>query len=142
MTEKQASRTEDRLISLFFNVGRTIRQNTPKHDPFSLLKLETLRYVSEVNEPQMKDIATHLAITAPSATSLVNSLVRAGALKRIVDPKDRRSVHLALTGKAEALVKHGHRQLAENLGGCLEVLTIKEKENLIKIMEKILKPKI
>lgn len=139
MPKNKLQNNDERLISLFFNMGRNMRHHSPKHDPMSLLKFETLRYVAEAKRIQMKEIANLLSITAPSATSLINGLVKTGALKRVHNDNDRRSVYLEITAEGKKFVEQGRKQLFTSVACCLNSLTSKEKESLITILEKILK---
>jgi DNA-binding MarR family transcriptional regulator len=50
-------------------------------------------------------LAERLLIAPQTATELVNRLAEAGLVDRMTDPNDRRRHGLALTGKAEALLK-------------------------------------
>jgi len=138
----QKSREEkiDRAISLIFSVSRMIKEKycSDRQKSISGVKLETLRYIKE-NKPLMKDIAEYLSITPPSATSLINHLVEAKLVERIRDKKDRRIVRMNITGFGEKKFTEGMTMVADRMKKVLSSLNDKEKENLIKILEKISK---
>jgi len=130
------------LISLMFNTGRLIyRQSQEKDRPdlFSFLQLEVLNYVIENKKPLMKDVANFLCITPSSATSLINRLVKAGMLKRHFDKNDRRVIRLSVTAQGCKTFKQEFRKSSLRLRRILMKLNNKERENLIRIFQKLQK---
>lgn len=96
-----ASDAISRAATHFFIVRGLVRSRLAqgrKLDPYAWLHIEALVYIRDHQTPSMHDLAEHLAITAPSATSLVNALERKGLVKRAADAGDKRSVRLSLTG--------------------------------------------
>ena len=135
--------TINQTITLIFKTSRLIRERLRKEkkhpDLFSVLRLETLRYVEEKKSPLMKEVADYFCITPPSATSLINSLIKSGALKRIRDKNDRRVVRLFITSKGRKKLKKGFDEIHNNMKKILAQLKISEQKNLIKILEKLSK---
>lgn len=131
------------IISLIFKNSRLIREHLRKEkkhpDPFSILRLEVLRYVSERKNPLMKEIADYFCITPPSATSLVDSLVKSGTLQRIEDKNDRRIIRLSITQKGKQEIKKRFREINNNMKNVLARLNLREQKELIKILEKLSK---
>jgi len=130
----------DQLISLIFTTGRVIKENDKdgeKPDPFSFLRLETLHYIEENKNPTMRDVAEHLCITSPSATSLVDGLVESGQLERLPDTHDRRLVRLLITKKGKENAKIGFKKIRDKIKGVLTKLSSKERDDLVKILKKI-----
>jgi DNA-binding MarR family transcriptional regulator len=84
---------------LFFETRQIIRQNlcTDKPDPNAWLRFETLRFIGGATEPTMQDIAKHLRIAAPSATSLIAHLSREHWITRRKSATDKRIVRIVLT---------------------------------------------
>ncbi len=107
MTRYRHTPTEiERAISRFFVVKGIVRTRLAQGrrlDPVSWLKVETLKFVADHAGATSHDIAKHLSITAPSASSLVNGLVGAGLASRRKDANDKRIAILSLTatGKRE-----------------------------------------
>jgi MarR family 2-MHQ and catechol resistance regulon transcriptional repressor len=127
------------LIKLMFATGRIIRKRTEKKErpnPFSILQLETLAYIKE-EKPVMKEVADFLCITPPSATSLINKLVKAGMLERFFNKDDRRIVHLAITAKGEKMLRQEFNKVARHIRKILIKLNNQERKNLIRILEKL-----
>jgi DNA-binding MarR family transcriptional regulator len=103
----------DEIMSLFFSGFRNLKKklniNNPLfHLPFA--QMETLHFVAEKKLATMKEIADFLAITPPSATVLMNNLVKLGYIQRASDKHDRRTVHLSLTKTGAGFLQKGVKQ--------------------------------
>ena len=85
----------------------------------------------------MKEVAGFLNITPPSATSLINIMVKNGVLARREGVGDRRIVWLKITPKGEKILKRGYAQIAGKIKETLSCLSEKEQKALIHILEKI-----
>jgi DNA-binding MarR family transcriptional regulator len=88
----------------------------------TMAQLKTLVVLSEANAPTIGAIAETLGITLPTASHLVERLVRAGLAQRADDPADRRRALTQLTPAGEELLRglrHGEqawlRQLLDQL---------------------------
>ena len=131
------------LLSLLFVVGQSMREGMRKKlakgKASSFLQFETLRYIKEHERPLMRDVAGYFRITPPAATLLVDALVREKLLKRVLDAKDRRAVHLALTDAGHRYLARGVSEHIKRLKTIFAVLTADERAQLIAILRKILK---
>ena len=130
------------LLSLMFVIGRRMRDEmkaTDAKNGFSWLHFETLRYVREAGKPLMRDVAANFSITPPAATLLIDGLVTDKMLRRIVDPRDRRVVRVALTPKGRQVIERGIEQRAKKIKELFSVLNAKEHIELIRILKKIAK---
>ena len=128
------------LISLFFSTSQIIRGRLHRYgkiDPFSHLQLETLQFIEKRKSCNMKEVAEYLHISAPSATSLVNNLVKFGWLKRVHDKQDRRVVNLVITDKGKKMVSDGSAHTNECMREILSALNNKEISDFAKILYKL-----
>ena len=141
MPRKQT--TMEELVSLMFIMGRFMRDKMHKRMSGgrcnSLLEFETLRYVEESGKPHMRDIAKNFHVTPPAATLMIDSLVEARFLKRILDPKDRRSVRVSLTSRGSKSLENGMTDKARELKKIFGVLTPAERVQFVAILKKIIK---
>ena len=137
------NKTINHIISLIFKTSRLIREELRKEkkhpDLFSVLRLEALRYIAKKKSPLMKEVADYFCITPPSATSLINSLVKSGTLKRVYDKNDRRIVRLFITSKGRKKLKRDFDEINNNMKKILTQLNMNEQKNLISILEKLSK---
>ncbi len=133
--------TTEKIMSLIFSIGRVVRKQTleegKKRNSLSVLQIETLRLIRHNREIFMKDLAGCLFITPPSATSLVDDLVKKKLVARTADKEDRRiiKVHVAVRGK-RALSNYSKRKL-EKIRKKIDLLSANEKRSLLKILEKL-----
>jgi len=84
---------------------------------------------------RMSDIAVHLGVSLPSATSMIDRLVSKGFVERAQDPADRRVVTCRLTAlgidEVERLRSFGRVKIQEIAG----TLTVAELETVVRGME-------
>jgi DNA-binding MarR family transcriptional regulator len=136
------NKTIEQIISLFFTTSRLIyKQSKGKGCPdfFSFLQLETLGYVKDNKKPLMKEVAGFLSITPPSATPLINRLVKLGMLERCFDKNDRRAIRLSITPKGQKMLKKEIEKISIQMQKTLVMLNYKEQKNLVEILQKIQK---
>ena len=119
-------------------VGRIIRGRMEKALPLPFGQCETLRFVGEAKEPSMQELARHFKIAAPSATSLVNELVRGGYVARSGNTRDRREVRLSLTRKGKQTLVSVVERRKKVLGTLLVSLAVRDHRDLNRILNKIL----
>jgi DNA-binding MarR family transcriptional regulator len=70
------------------------RQSAPL---LSVPQARTLAFVDRTPGSSLSDLAGHLNVTHPTASLIVNRLVRQGLLRRAEDPSERRRCALTLT---------------------------------------------
>ncbi len=105
----------------------------------SLSHLEVMHYISEHGSSGMKDIAKHLGITPPSVTTIIDSMVANGLVKRDASAGDRRSVKVVLTGKATKLHGTLRKKKTHMLTLLLKKLSDEQKEQLSDIISTLVK---
>jgi len=127
------------IISLIFMMRQLSHENiSKKNENFSFLQFITLRFIKD-KKPLMKEVADFLAITPPSATSLVKTLSEAGLVSRLAEKDDRRIVRIVITKKGEDILNKWQKKVADNMRQRLEQLSQKEQDDLMKILTKLSK---
>jgi DNA-binding MarR family transcriptional regulator len=104
-----------------------------------LAQMETLRLIAQKEKVLMKEVASFLAITPPSATALINNLVGAGYVQRYLDKNDRRIVHLSLTGKGWLVLQKGVKERCKDLKKLIGNLSGTEQLQLLNILKKMVR---
>lgn len=140
MPTRRISSDLDRLVTLLFSMSRQMRERLHYHespDGLSMVQLGTLHMISEMSAPTMGKMAECLFITRPSATSLINSLVRSGYLKRVYDSRDGRSVRLVLTSKGKRVERKALNAMRRRLRDTLGVLSPNDIKHLYAILIKL-----
>lgn len=136
------NKSVDELIDLIFYTTKLIKEkvkNQAQKHQLPFMHIGILKFIAEKGEPTMKELAEQLCITAPSATSVVEGLIKSGYIERVLDKKDRRIVRITLTqsGKKELelILKSVKRKMSE----MLDVLSEKEKTSLHGIFKNLSK---
>lgn len=130
------------LVSHIFIMGRLMRDKMHKHagaGQCTLLEFETLKYVKDAGKPHMRDVAKNFHVTPPAATLMIDGLVKAKLLARVLDPKDRRSVRVSITIKGKQLIERGISKKVKEMKKTFGVLTPTERAQFITIIKKIIK---
>ena len=140
MPQKQASIEE--LVSHMFIMGRLMRDKmhrTTGVGQCTLLEFETLKYVKDIGRPHMREVAKNFHVTPPAATLMIDGLVEAKLLARVLDPKDRRSVRVAITPKGKAASGAGDHKQVREMKKIFGVLTPAERTHFVAVLKKIIK---
>ena len=97
-----------RFVELMPAVMRGVMR-TQKDDLFrgkvSLPQFIVLDLIFRYGSLKMSVLAIHIGVSLPAMSGLVDRLHKIGLVKRLFDKKDRRIIRIALTPKAENLVK-------------------------------------
>ncbi len=87
--------------------------------------------------PCMSDIGQVLSLDLSTLTRITDRLVEKGLILRKPDLQDRRVVRVCLTQKGKEVVKTLEKERTQILENSLKNLTVEERSNLIKLMEKL-----
>jgi len=96
------SSLSDLLLVFRRNILESIKKEGFKHD-LTFSQVEVLGFIGPNGKETMKNIASYLKITPPSATEIVAEMEKRKLVKRINDKKDRRIVFIVLTSMAKKL---------------------------------------
>jgi len=86
---------------------------------------------------KLKTLAKERRISPPTATGLIDRLVKAGYIKRGADPEDRRVVMVSLTKKGERNVHGFLDTVRKRWKNILIHLTPREQQQYLNIIKKI-----
>lgn len=128
------------LVSLIFTTQRLIWEQFKKRDKMDLashIQLAALYYIAEEKKPTMKKVADFLCVTPPSATSIINKLVKNKNIKRINDPEDRRVVRLSITQAGGSVLKTGLDLITRQMQNVLMKLGKEDRDDLARIFKKL-----
>ena len=134
----KATSREDTL-SLFLQMGRGFKARMERAMPLPFAQCEMLAFIAEHPSPTMRDLSQHFKITAPSATSMVEGLVRGKCVRRVRDAHDRRSVRLSLTPAGARAASAIGKSRKKVLGGIIRGLAPGDRRDLHRILERIVK---
>ncbi|WP_164522133.1 MarR family transcriptional regulator [Halocella sp. SP3-1] len=86
----------------------------------------------------MSELADVFSIPATTMTSIVDRLVNKEYLTRFRSKKDRRIVKVSLSPKGREIYEQQYNLLLESKMTVLKILSKKEQQDLISLMEKVL----
>jgi len=134
--------TMEDLVSHMFIMGRLMRDKMHKKvgsRRHTLLEFETLKYVRDMVQPHMRDVAKNFHMTPPAATLLIDTLVKARLLARVLDPNDRRSVRVTITVQGKKMLDRGIAKKVNEVKKIFSILTPGERTHFVAALKKIIK---
>ena len=106
-------------------VMRFIRAEMRRHRGarMSVPQFRTLALLGRMPGSSLSDVAEHLGVSRPTASVLVDRLVRQGLVDRTQHPHERRRVALSLTREGEALLERARAHTRARIAGTLAALS-------------------
>lgn len=92
----------------------------------SVPQLRVLAYLGRNPGACLADVAAHLGVTNPTASAMVDRLVRRGLVERAQHPDERRRVVLRLTADGVALLERARGLTRDQLAQALATLSQRE----------------
>ena len=135
-------KTADEIVPLLLEVRRLLWERHSKQrcgpDPMQWSRMLALKLIAEKGNPTMQEIAHHLRITAPSATSIITHLEKDGWIERQRESPDKRIVRVKVSAKgSQELAKHKERMM-RLLRGLFETLPEKDARDFVRILKRLL----
>ena len=128
------------LIDLFFRTNRSLHKHMHRAQiisHFSFLQFFAMKIVEEEGPISMKNLARMLSITPASTTSLVDGLVKMGALERSAHGSDRRVILLRTTAEGRKRLSDTDSRAKKELKKIFLELSGTDRDRLAEIMEKL-----
>jgi DNA-binding MarR family transcriptional regulator len=101
----------------------------------TMAQMRVLMLLSAIGEARMSDLAHELGIAPSTLSSLVDRLVEGGLAARRDDPRDRRSVLVALAPAGSKVLDHFNELGTDALRALLEQLDAKDIVTVNKAIE-------
>jgi DNA-binding MarR family transcriptional regulator len=89
-------------------------------------QLRALLFIRRRPGGGLSPLAEHLGMALPSASALVERLVRADLVERVADPDERRRIQLRLTARGEEHLSRAHLLVRSRLSADLAALPATE----------------
>lgn len=129
------------LVEKMFTFSRLMKGYMQYNTGFmhlTLLQLQTLLFLHDNPQVQMRDIATHFSIEMPTATTLITKLVKEELVARRQDEEDRRLVRIVLTEKGKKLLEDAMRERNQKITLLLSSLSQSEQNHLLEIISHLI----
>ena len=129
--EQREQEMVNRILKLSGDIFNTMSPDIPAEWlslDLTLAQLRVLLVLRAQGSSRMSDIAAVLGITLPTATGIVDNLVRRELIAREADPQDRRLVICRLSPQGQGLVNRLWTSGQFQIGRLLEGLTLPQLE--------------
>lgn len=98
-------------------------------------QFRTLAFVNRNLGSPLCKVADHMGLTSPSASTLVDGLIKRGMMTREDQPDNRRRVRLVVTSRGRAILEASRRGTMEYLAKKLSSVSADNREVIFKAME-------
>jgi MarR family transcriptional regulator, organic hydroperoxide resistance regulator len=140
-TKKSSIPPEEEILVLLHQINRTVCKSgnclIPSHD-LSFGKYQAIQAISD-GADTITSIASGLKIALPTATILMNKLVKDNLVKRTSNLKDRRVTKLSLTSKGKTALTHATKSKTNHVKAFMTNLSKTDKNTLLQILRKAAK---
>lgn len=85
----------------------------------TITQMHYLEMISDLENPNLTELAMAMALTKPTITVLVDKLIEKEFVYKVQSDADRRSTHLHLTAKGKLINQmheYAHKRMAEEVG--------------------------
>lgn len=128
------------IVRELFALVQLLREQVKakQHSPaLSVVQLQALSFIYKTKNPLMHEVADFLAVRPPSATSLVNTLIRHALVARTFDKRDRRVVRLHLTALGTRLLNTRYQAVTSAFTQKIKILSKAEQATFARLLHSI-----
>jgi DNA-binding MarR family transcriptional regulator len=124
------------LLEVVPAVMREIRSHMRSRGSLDLTvpQFRTLAFVNRNRGSSLSEVADHIGLTSPSASTLVDGLIQRGLMTREEHPDDRRRVRLAVTRPGETILESSTNGTMTHLAKKLSSMSADGREVIIQAM--------
>ena len=118
-------------------VMRTIRGQfrSYRRADISVPQFRTMSYIDRNEGASLSELASHIGLTLPSMSKLIDGLVSRKLVTRSSDALDRRRICLALTPLGREELQEAHRSTEQYLANQLATLSAADREAVSRAMQ-------
>jgi DNA-binding MarR family transcriptional regulator len=98
-------------------------------------QFHALSFVSRNKGSSLSEVADHIGLTSPSASTLVDGLIERGMMTREEHPDDRRRIRLTVTGPGQKILETSTRGTIAYLEKKFGSVSADDREVIVKAME-------
>lgn len=136
--ENMGNLTVKKLMTSFSQFRKTNWNPTPISGlkPSEIMLMFCVRKGIQAESSGMKvsEISSHLNVTSPTITQLINGLEEQGFVERDMDPEDRRAVRIKLTKQGEFVAKEAAAGFYSTFHGLVEYLGEEKSTELAELL--------
>jgi DNA-binding MarR family transcriptional regulator len=117
-----------RLALAVGRLNRLLRPSRSELSPGLLMALSTIVRQGPLRPSRLGRVE---GVSAPSATRIIDELIRRGLADKVSDPDDGRSFFVSSTAAGEQAVQEARRERAEHAAALLDGLSLEERTVLV-----------
>lgn len=126
------------MLSTVFPILRAFRREMRRQRPdLSEPQFRTMGFLYYRKGASLSDVASHLGLTLPTMSKMVDGLVKREFVAREEDPNDRRRVILRMTDPGKSAFETAKRQTSARLAEMLKTLTPDEQAAIVSALRLI-----
>lgn len=130
----------DGIMGSTLSISRMLRKRmacSMGDEDANFLQIHALMYIKEHEGMTMKELASHMQITSPSATSFVDRLVKLGWVERVTDAQNRKLVRLKVSKEGQLMLHTQMKARRDDMRSVLSLLPVKDQEELARILSSL-----
>ena len=101
----------------------------------SVPQFRALAFINRNPGASLSDLADHIGLSLPSASKLVDALVKRGLVRRQESARDRRCVELLLTPAGDTILKAARRDTQRHFSSLLAPLSPEELSEILQALQ-------
>ena len=118
-------------------IGRSILMEFFQTFDIPQTQLFALMALQDMGECRLGELSQKLNVSAPTASGIVDRMVKSGYVIRDHDTEDRRAVKICLSSKGKKYAKHFRETITKRWSEVLGRLPEKDREGFLRIILKI-----
>jgi DNA-binding MarR family transcriptional regulator len=134
VTAEECARELLEVVPLVMRDIRTQMRSTRTPD-LTVPQFRTMVFVDRHIGVSLSEVAEHIGITLPSASKLVDDLIKNDLMSREEHPEDRRRVSLAVTRRGRTILEASREGTLTYLSEKLDETSQSDKEAIVKAMQ-------
>ncbi len=134
MDEAKALLTE---LAAFF--GLVARATHWSADDLALTGTQRLAMmnIADAGPLRLRELADRMGTTDPTASRAVDALVAARLVERVVDPRDRRALQIAVTRKGRSRVDQRRAQITRLVAPAVERFSVRDRKQIVALLARL-----
>lgn len=136
MTPALGSPAEKLTRRMFARIITAVARTIQEHD-LDVAQLAVLYVLDERGSLRVGDVATELLVSLPTASRLVDDLVRQKLVAREEDPSDRRARVLTLASKGRAFVAKSSEARMATMAGVVADIPASALKSLLSLVKPV-----
>lgn len=140
MSTSNLPKVSEDLFRLVVKLNSTIFKHEEflKSMPLPPSHVKVIFYLVHNGSATMSDIANHACISKPNLTPIIDKLIQEGLVQRLDNPKDRRTVLISITDRANHLFEEHKTFIKQRLASRIKPLSPEDLTQLHQSIELVL----